>query len=272
MTDNLKIKQRQLQDKSHELLLFIEQISNLCTEIEQTSDKLIKLNPFDERLQQTEKSITAIKYKIDEFVDKKGQLCQKISENYLPTQQFIPTDLTKKVDLLQTLLNNLIAAMDKCNIDFRRAKIVRTDYFVVYDKIKTWIENAELTMTNHNIDPSELKTKLVALVNGEKDIQLAHEQLTAYGKEIIQSSPNSDDKIAMQANVDQITFELSKTMQLVEDKNQTVDQILGNWANFMRVYQLVIDWSIKLRALLERKLQLNTLYEAQLACQNYSVS
>lgn len=38
----------------------------------------------------------------------------------------------------------------------------------------------------------------------------------------------------------------------------------------MRVYQLVVDWSIKLRSLLDRKLQLNSLQEAQLARQDYA--
>ncbi|XP_021704076.1 uncharacterized protein LOC5569762 isoform X4 [Aedes aegypti] len=162
--------------------------------------------------------------------------------------------------------------MEQYNCEFQRAKEIRTNYFVVYDKIKTWIENAELAISNHNIDPSELKTKLVQLIHESNDVQTAYGQLVHYGNEIIKNSGHYNDQKAMQANMDQILYELTKTIQLIEEKNQTVDQILGNWANFMRVYQLVVEWSLKLRALLDRKLQLNSLQEAQSARQDYAIA
>lgn len=268
----MKIKQRHIRQKIEDFQHFSEQLSTLTASAQALLVNLKEINPFDEKLFQTEKKLLSCKSKANEFSDQAIQIVQHIDDKYLATQEFIPVDLEEQRKALEALLASITDTMEEYNCKYRKAKEVRTDYFVVYDKIKTWIENAELTISNHNIDPSELKTKLVQLIHDCKDVRLAFEQLVYSGSEIIKNSLDSNDQRAMQADVDQISFELTKTIQLVEDKNQTVDQILGNWANFMRVYQLVVDWSIKLRTLMDRKLQLNSLQEAQLARQDYAVS
>lgn len=270
MTENLKTKQRNINQKIDSLQHFSDKVSALSSQTRALLENIKEINPFDERLYQTEKNLLSCRSKANEYSEQTNQLDQLIKEEYLAIQDFIPVDLEEQLESLKALITNISDTMEKYNCEFQRAKEIRTHYFVVYDQIKTWIENAELTISNHNIDPSELKTKLVQLIHESSDVRTAYEQLVYNGSEIIKNCRNHNDQKAMQANMDQILYELSKTIQLIEEKNQTVDQILGNWANFMRVYQLVVEWSLKLRALLDRKLQLNSLQEAQSACRDYA--
>lgn len=249
---------------------FSDKLSKLSSCIQELLEKLKQIDPFDERLYQTEKNLVACKSSAHEYSEHVNQLDQQINEEYLGTQDFLPVDIEEQLKSLKASITTIFETMEQYTSEFQRAKEIRTNYFVVYDRIKTWIENAELTISNHNIDPSELKTKLVQLVHESQEVRTAYEQLVYYGNEIIKNSKHYNDQKAMQANMDQILFELSKTIQLIEDKNHTVDQILGNWANFMRVYQLVVEWSLKLRPLLDRKLQLNSLQEAQSARHQYA--
>lgn len=268
----MKAKYRRLNQKVDNIQSFWDKLSTLRIGTESLLENLKDINPFDERLYQTEKNIILCQSKAHDHAEEINQVEQQIKEEYLSTQDFLPVDIEDQLKTLEALIKQITSTMEQYNCEFQRAKEIRTNYFVVYDKIKTWIENAELAISNHNIDPSELKTKLVQLIHESNDVQTAYGQLVHYGNEIIKNSGHYNDQKAMQANMDQILYELTKTIQLIEEKNQTVDQILGNWANFMRVYQLVVEWSLKLRALLDRKLQLNSLQEAQSARQDYAVS
>uniref|UniRef100_A0A182LS31 KASH domain-containing protein n=1 Tax=Anopheles culicifacies TaxID=139723 RepID=A0A182LS31_9DIPT len=270
LSDNLSQKERQLREILGELQHYLDQIGELAQRIESVRKDLTQINPFDERLYQTEKALGAVKEAAENCSVQREDLRRRINEKYLPVQKFVPVDLKEGLELLDRSLTAIGTTMEDYQGAYKKAKTIRTDYFTVYDRIKTWIENAELTISNHGIDPSELKSKLIVLINEFGDMRLAHEQLLFNGNEIMRHCTESSDRTATKANMDQLTHELDKTIALIEQKNQTVDQILGNWANFMRLYQSVVDWSIKIRALLERKLQLNTLHEAQLACQNYS--
>lgn len=268
----MKAKHRKINQKLDSIHCFSDKLSKLSSCIQELLEKLKQIDPFDERLYQTEKNLVACKSSAHEYSEHVNQLDQQINEEYLGTQDFLPVDIEEQLKSLKASITTIFETMEQYTSEFQRAKEIRTNYFVVYDRIKTWIENAELTISNHNIDPSELKTKLVQLVHESQEVRTAYEQLVYYGNEIIKNSKHYNDQKAMQANMDQILFELSKTIQLIEDKNHTVDQILGNWANFMRVYQLVVEWSLKLRPLLDRKLQLNSLQEAQSARHQYAVS
>uniref|UniRef100_A0A8W7PIR3 Muscle-specific protein 300 n=1 Tax=Anopheles coluzzii TaxID=1518534 RepID=A0A8W7PIR3_ANOCL len=270
LSDNLAKKERQLRDILTELQHYLDQIGELAQRIETVRKDLTQINPFDERLYQTERALGAVKEAAESCSVQREDLRRRINEQYLPAQKFVPSDLKEGLELLDRSLTGINSTMEDYQGAYKKAKMIRTDYFTVYDRIKTWIEQAELTISNHGIDPSELKSKLTALTGEFGDMRTAHEQLLFNGNEIVRHCTESSDRTATQANMDQLTHELDKTIALIEQKNQTVDQILGNWANFMRLYQSVVDWSIKIRALLERKLQLNTLHEAQQACQNYS--
>ncbi|XP_062549338.1 muscle-specific protein 300 kDa isoform X2 [Armigeres subalbatus] len=272
LTENLKAKHRNINEKADKLQNFSNKVSSLTSCAEALLEKLKAINPFDERLYQTEQNLLSCKSKAQEYTEQSHHLNQEIREEYLTSQEFIPVDIDQQQKSLEALVFNITETMEDFNCKFQRAKEIRTNYFVVYDKIKTWIENAELAISNHNIDPSELKTKLVALIHESSEVRIAYEQLVYNGSEIIENCRDHNDRKAMQANMDQISYELSKTIQLIEEKNHTVDQILGNWANFMRVYQLVIEWSLKLKILLDRKLQLNSLQDAQLARQDYATA
>ncbi|XP_058454306.1 muscle-specific protein 300 kDa isoform X9 [Malaya genurostris] len=270
LQDNLDVKLQKLQNILRELEHYSEEIYTLQKTIGQLFEDLKKIDPFDEKLFQTEKSLNSIKSTAEGYLNHKVQLQNQIKDKYLSSQPFIPNDLADQLNSLETLLTTISFTMEECDRDFKRAKTMRTDYFLAYDRIKTWIENAELTVSNHNIDPSDLKTKLTAFTLECSDLRLLCDQLVLNGNEIIKNCRNYNDRQAMQANMDQICLELIKTIQLIHDKNETVDHILGNWANFMHLYQSVIDWSVTIRLLLEKKLQLNSLPEAQLACQNYT--
>ncbi|XP_055538750.1 muscle-specific protein 300 kDa isoform X3 [Wyeomyia smithii] len=270
LTDDLSTKRLLLQNKLQEIQHFSNQISTLYTATNQLLEELQKINTFDEKLYKTESTLKQIKAKAENLSRKKEELHKQIHAKYSTAQQFVPEDLTSELNALENLLKNICSDLEKCERSFKRAKIVRTDYFELYDKVKTWIENAEITISNHNIDPSEMKAKLLTLTSSCDEIRLLFDKLVSNGKEIIENSSNSNDKLTVQINIDQISQELDKTILLIQEKNKTIDHILGNWAEFMRLYQLVLGWASRTRELLERKLQLNSIHEAHTVCQYYS--
>ena len=262
-------KREKLEEILHDLRSYSAKILHTGTEVEGLLNELKQVNPFDEKLFQTEKSLNRIRSKAEEYQEQSISLTSQINDKYLASQHFVPTDLVEQLHSLEILLKNIFGIMEDYTRAFKKAKTIRTEYYILDDKIKTWTENAELTLGDHNLDPSQLKAKLTDLTHEFSDMRMACDRLIANGNEIVKT--NSTDKGAIQSNMERVSSDLEKIIAMIEDKNRTVDNILGNWANFMRLYQAVIDWSINMRSLLSHKLQLSTLLDAQNACLKYSV-
>ncbi|XP_053678659.1 putative odorant receptor 83c [Anopheles nili] len=104
----------------------------------------------------TERALGAVKETVGNCSVQRDDLRRRINEKYLPLQKFIPTDLKEELELLDLSLTSISATMEDYQTAYKRTKLIRTDYFTVYDRIKMGIENAEMIISKHSVDPSEL--------------------------------------------------------------------------------------------------------------------
>lgn len=253
----------------------IEEIFHNITELQDRintlQDELSHLYVFGENQKQIENNLTQINKSIDDIITDSKRLIKQTQDKYTIEQNFVPADIAQELTTLELHTEQLHAAMDEKNREFKKAKTVRTEYLTNVDAIQSWLQNAELRIQDRTMEPLQLKETLNKIHNEIGGIQERLENVKQNGQLIIEKSRNEEEKDLIRTTIDQLTQQLNQVRAWLDEKKQQVGDSMDAWSRFINMYQAVMSWAAEKRTFVAQPMKIITLLEARQKQNDYAV-
>lgn len=247
------------------------QISDLQDRINQLLDDIGDLYVFGDDQQQIESKLAEFAASVAQTINESNQLVRQTQDDYNKQQSFIPTDIADELKSLELAAEQLQSAMNDKDREFKRAKTVRSEYLNSVDHIQTWIQQTELRIQDRTQEPQHLKESLSRV---QQELVVILEKLETVKQcaiVIVDKSRNDDEKKLVQSTVDQLAQQIEQLRVSLDEKKHQVANAMDAWSRFMKLYEIVMKWSVDKKQFLAKSLNVTTLPEARQKMNDYAV-
>lgn len=271
LTDVIHEKEQKTRKDLDDIEEIFRNITDIQDRINQLQEELGDLYVFGENQSQIEQNLLQVNKSIDEVIRDSKRLIKQTQDKYTVEQNFVPADIAQELTTLEFHTEQLHAAMDDKNREFKKAKTVRTEYLTNVDAIQSWLQNAELRIQDRTMEPLQLKETLNKINHEIGGIQDRMENVKQNGQLIIEKSRSDEEKELIQTTIDQLTQQLNQVRAWLEEKKQQVGDSMDAWTRFINMYQMVMSWASEKRLFVAQPMKITTLLETRQKQNDYAV-